>query len=448
MRNNIVEEAIVRLIRKDRFFANLIMLFNRVYVDDNHPVKTAAVSITDKINLYIYPKYFENPFNIPELTEEQKEEAKERLGEEYDKWLEEYNSRIQAAKKVENPTQELIHRAQEVILIHECLHIINEHIPRFKKIDTKIGNTKYSFNAQAANIAMDTAINQLHKIEETVDLFGGITLNAFKEMIEDENVLPNETFEYYFNKMKQNAEKLIKKYGDGLEKMPTQDDHNQWGEGGENGEYQKEVIKNAVKKAEKNTGVGHISGEIQLLINQLFESKINWKQELRRFMQGFIKYTKKVSRAKRHRRYGIIFPGKKKKYHAHIAVAIDTSGSMSDEDLKRCFTEIHKIASTTDIQLTVIEADSNVTQVYPFDPKKEISVKGRGGTAYQPAFDKAIELGVNGIIYLGDMDAFDTPTDPNIPTLWGVIGSKQTPPGNFGKAIYIDTQTGEKEEVA
>lgn len=442
-RSKVVEEAVIRLLHKNRFFANLITMFNRIYVDDDHPVKTAAVSITDKINLYVYEPFFQNPYKVEMPTEEQLSKMKEQLGEDYDKWYEGMQERVKKARKVENPTQEQIHLAQEAILIHECMHIMHDHIARGKALDTNIGDGM-SFNMQALNIAMDCAINQLHGINETVDMFGGVTLQSFKEMIEDNNVESNQNFEYYFNKMKQNSEKLKQKYGDNLQGADNQDDHGQWAEGGdEHNEYQKEVVKNAVRKAAKQTGAGNISGDIQLMIDELLVSKVNWKRELRKFMQGFVKYTKTCSRAKRHRKYGIVFPGKKKKYHAHLAVAVDTSGSMSDEDIKRCFTEIHKIATTTDIQITVIEADSNITQVYPFDPKKEIKILGRGGTAYDPAFRKAEELGVNGIIYLGDMDAFDTPTEPSFPTLWGVIGSKQRPPADFGKAIYIDTVSGE-----
>lgn len=443
MRSKITEEAIIRLIQKERFFANLIMQFNRIYVGDDHPVKTAAVSITDKINLYVYEPFFANPFEMKLPEGEELAKIKEQLGKDFDKWHEGMLDRISKLKKVDNPTIEQIHKAQEVILIHECMHIMNNHIPRSKGMNTKIGDGKYSFTHQAMNIAMDCAINQLHNVEETVDLFGGITLKSFREMCEDNSIEANQTFEYYFNKMKQNADKLTQKYGENLEGASTQDDHGQWEEGETGEEYSRELVKEACRKAARETGAGNIPGDVQLLLDRLFESKVNWKQELRRFMQGFVKFTKKPTRSKRNRKYGILQAGKKKKYFAHLAVAVDTSGSMSDEDLRRCFTEIHKIATTTNIQLTVIEADSEVTQIYPYDPKKTPAIKGRGGTAYQPAFDKAEELQVNGVIYLGDMDAFDTPKRPSMPVLWGVIGSTQKPPGDFGKAIYIDTQSGE-----
>lgn len=454
-RNDDLEKCIVRLISKDRFFAGLIMQMRRFYVGEDHQVKTAAVSITDQINLYIYPPFFANPYKIPEMTQEQQDKMKEKMdSKEFDNYMKGYNEKIEELKAKQGSfTEKDIHRAQEVILIHECMHLMHDHIPRAKKIDTKIGKDgKFTFNMQALNIAMDCAINQLHNIESTVDKFGGITLKSFTEMIgkKPNEVEAKEAWEYYFGLMKENAEDLMEKYGDNLEGMQNQDEHGQWEESVDQGEYAKEIVKGAVRKAEKSAGTGQIGGDVALLIEELFKSEVNWKSELRRFMQGRVKFTKKCTRKKRNRRTGILFQGKKKEYHAHIAIAVDTSGSMSDEDIKRCFTEIHKIATTTNIQLTVIEADSTVTQVYPFDPKKPVKIVGRGGTQYQPAFDKAEELEVNGVIYCGDFDAFDTPKEPKFPTLWLGVGCNAgtKPPADFGKIIYVDTQTGEASKVA
>ena len=145
----------------------------------------------------------------------------------------------------------------------------------------------------------------------------------------------------------------------------------------------------------------------------------------------------------------MIKPGLTKKYKGKIAVCVDTSGSMSDEDLTRCYAEIHKISQTTPVEIVVIEADSNISRVYKFDAKKKPSFSGRGGTAYQPAIDKAVELKVDGIMYLGDMDAFDTPTDPKLPFMWVIVGASENvkPPANFGKVMHIDTKSGTNKVV-
>lgn len=490
----ILEQSIMRLINRNRFFAALIHQMDRkVYIGQGSPVPTAGVNITDKVNLYVSMDYFSDPLkhmrealhvtetgDMSELKkshqeqieavrehfknkgEEVPQEIEEKLNEpvDWDAKLVEMREKI----KVNNYSQtekdqilasdgkdKLSDQVRDAVLVHECLHIINMHISRAERVSKDIGNGQ-QFNHQALNIAMDCAINQLCGINDMMRISGGITLESFKKMIEVEDVKPQMEWEYYFNLMKQNSDKLKEKYGENLESMPGHgDDHEAWEEGdGQSEEYTKEVVKGAVKRASEQAqkGAGNLSGDVALLIDKLMKSKVNWKQHLRKFMNKASRFTYEITRSKRNRREPgkgnvLIKAGYKKKYHGKIAVCVDCSGSMSDEDLRRCFSEIAKINMTTNNELIVIEADSSVTQVYEFDPKKPVQIVGRGGTAYQPAFDKAMELDVNGIIYCGDMDAFDTPKKPNnIPVLWAVIGSRQKPPGDFGDVIYIDTESG------
>lgn len=69
-----------------------------------------------------------------------------------------------------------------------------------------------------------------------------------------------------------------------------------------------------------------------------------------------------------------------------VVVAIDTSASMSDDQLKAVFGEILAILSRHPFELTVIECDSAVQRVYHLDGAADIpaSVMGRGGTAFTP----------------------------------------------------------------
>ena len=70
-----------------------------------------------------------------------------------------------------------------------------------------------------------------------------------------------------------------------------------------------------------------------------------------------------------------------------VVVAIDTSASMSDDQLKAVFGEILGILSRHPFELTVIECDSAVQRVYRLDSATDIPacVMGRGGTAFTPA---------------------------------------------------------------
>jgi predicted metal-dependent peptidase len=66
-------------------------------------------------------------------------------------------------------------------------------------------------------------------------------------------------------------------------------------------------------------------------------------------------------------------------------------------------------------------------------------VKGRGGTAYQPAFDFFNKIEIDGMIYFGDMDCFDTEEikKPKYPVMWAIVGN-QAPPADFGYKTKIE----------
>jgi predicted metal-dependent peptidase len=70
------------------------------------------------------------------------------------------------------------------------------------------------------------------------------------------------------------------------------------------------------------------------------------------------------------------------------AVAIDTSGSMGEEELKYVFTEIFSILDSLRFELTIIECDCEIQRVYTAKCLNDVDtkVKGRGGTSFQPIF--------------------------------------------------------------
>lgn len=459
----VLEKAIISLIKGRPFFGYLLHKMDRTVYTENSPIQTMGVSVTNKISLVIDEQFLLNPYKgvaemirtvdnndlesiktkNPTLDDAGAQEVLNNMKDVLNK----KNYTTKEKETILNPTPKDIERANADILVHECLHVICLHTSRHKKTDKTIKGD-YQLSHRAANIAMDTAINQIDNIGKTVRLIGGWDINSFRDSYKTSDgstIEEKREFEYYFDIMKNDPD-----IQDTINKMQQagfgdMDSHEGFG-GEEGGEVADAIVKKAVGEAkEKAKGAGSVGGDVALLIEKLMESKVNWKSLLRKFLAGGSKFIYKSTRTKRNRRRGVIDGvlykvGFRKQYTGKIAICVDTSGSMSDEDLRRCFSEVDKINKTTNVELIVIEADSEITQVYPFDKKRKIEVKGRGGTAYQPAIDKAVELGVNGIIYMGDMDAFDTPNDPKCPFLWCVIGSKQTPPAKFGTTIYVETE--------
>jgi predicted metal-dependent peptidase len=133
---------------------------------------------------------------------------------------------------------------------------------------------------------------------------------------------------------------------------------------------------------------GTIPGEFQSILDKINHTeppKFDWKGFLRRFSGASVKVYTKKSRRKLSKRYEEN-PGLKIKQKKHVLVAVDTSGSVSNNELIEFFQEINHIHKTgTDI--TVVQADTNIKDISPFDPKKEIKIHGRGGTSFDPVVE-------------------------------------------------------------
>jgi predicted metal-dependent peptidase len=376
--SDVISQAIVELFETERFYAELIAQMRRT---TTNRIPTAGVRIKDKIELFINPEFF----------------------------------------------QSLMPKKRVAILKHECEHIMRDHIGRAKELAPEIfekeknaeSSILNSMKHKGLNISMDCAINGIMK-----DLpEDGIFPSMFD--------LPNgETTEWYLHKLKDNEK---------MKNLMKFDDHDIWSESEGDKEIIKEKIRQAMNKAaQKTRAAGLMTAEHESLVAAMnSESRVNWKQQLRRFVANSMEVKIESSRKKRNRRYGIKIPGYVKTEELHIGVAIDTSGSVSNEALSQFMKEIEQIAKYA--KVTVVEADAEVKNSYVFKPKKEYNISGRGGTAYQPAFDFFNkEKDIDALIYFGDMDSADQPSKPKYPVLWAIVGNQQ-PPGDFGAQIRIVT---------
>lgn len=414
----LIDEALIHLIRtheKNRdhagglFYSELLNQMNKIE-DVNCP--TAAVYITDKINLVINP-YFWKSLKINEQVD---------------------------------------------LLKHELGHIVNDHIsiwkekfPELKKTEThedKVSFMKAMDKVGEWNKAADLELNEyLPNVPKEFKIFDkeGNPIADVKgfnveTMIKDNPKLMIErrqSMGYYHNFLKEQKKKKQPQDGNNSG-MQTLDDHSMWAEGSSNPEEIKERVKKAVNKAAQTARqAGRLPGDLELAIERLNYKPKNWKNDLKRFIGNSIEVLADSSRKVRNRRFGLMFPGIKKYPKLHIGIPVDTSGSVRDEAVCQFFAEIAKICSE-DVKVTIIEFDAAVNNVYDFDPKKKVKIQGRGGTMFAPVFAKANELGLDGLIFLTDGGCFDTNAlvKPRYPVLWGIVeGQKPNVP--WGKVTNI-----------
>ena len=287
------------------------------------------------------------------------------------------------------------------LLKHELLHVSFGHM---------IMKDRFA-NFKLFNIAADLEINQYIDRDYLPD--GGLTLETFADLS-----LPTKAgTKIYYDLLDQACEDgTCEALNNVLEKMDGDSpyDHETWKEFDELSEADKKLVHKQVEHQLKETAEqtkkrkGSVPGELADIIHRLTHVEppsFDWKGYLKRFIgNSTISYTKKLRR-KYNKRYAAN-PGLKIKFKNHILVGVDTSGSVSNDELKEFMNELVHMHKTGH-KITVAQCDTQINSVEEFNPKKDWDIKGRGGTEFQPVIDHYNEVGkYTALIYLTDGEAY------------------------------------------
>ena len=270
------------------------------------------------------------------------------------------------------------------LILHELMHIINQHF----RIKPKNNREKKIWD-----LAMDAAINQfIPELDAR-----SVPLNLLIEEghgVDNETIFAgpppfmiNATAEEYFEWMMKEFEKK----GDfDIESLPDSlDDHSNMFDSDMPVEMIIELTQNKVGKAFNMFGKNLESGVKQMVSLTLQKSTIDWQTLIRRFAGATIKGEKYLTPLKPNRRYDNQ-PGWKYEYKSKLAVIMDTSASIIEEELNQFISEIEKI-SKYDAEITLIQVDESVTLIteYKSGKWKDLEIYGGGETNLQPAVDLA-----------------------------------------------------------
>ena len=139
---------------------------------------------------------------------------------------------------------------------------------------------------------------------------------------------------------------------------------------------------------------GNSSAWFRSECNSADSAKIDWRSVLRQWLFDRIRTDWSLwPPSKKHIHRGFIFPSIGVEAPGMLIFAVDTSGSMSNEELALIFAEIRSFRETFPCKLTVLQADSDVRGVAEFEAMdgyefpQRVEVVGRGGTDFRPVFD-------------------------------------------------------------
>ena len=188
---------------------------------------------------------------------------------------------------------------------------------------------------------------------------------------------------------------------------------------------------------------GSIPLGIKKMINVIIEKRkpqIDWKRALRLFSTSSRKTRVYYTMKRISKRYGTR-PGIKIKRYQRLAVAIDTSGSIKEDDFVIFFSEIHSIWKQG-AEIEVIECDAEVQRKYSSRGKLPKFISGGGGTLFDPVFSylksNRFEK-YDGCIYLTDGYAPEAKIKPPCSLFWCI--TKDGKLGNhlkYGRAVKMN----------
>ena len=294
------------------------------------------------------------------------------------------------------------------VLKHEFYHLIFEHVTSRKP---------EGVNHKVWNICADLAINS-HLVGELPEMACMPGVGPFADLPKGESA------EWYLANIPQQDDSEGGSgegnggEGDGEGEPGSFDDHSGWDDSADSPAQQaanqmaKERLKQAMKEAAQEAsqsakGWGSMSGEVKQEILKRLETKVDWKKVLRYFIKTSQRANKTSTVRRINKRYAYIHPGKKVKRQAKIAIAIDQSGSVSDDMLENFFGELNKLAKLAEFTVVPFDTEVDASKVYTW--KKGASQKAErvlcGGTCFNAPTEYVNSQNFDGVIILTDMEA-------------------------------------------
>lgn len=271
----------------------------------------------------------------------------------------------------------------EFVLAHEIYHMVYDHLGRRDNRNPMLYNISADYIVN--NELVDGRIGTKPKI---VDCYQDFKYRGWTS---------EEVYDTLYDEAKKNGEEFVKQLGEMLdEHLDMEGDGDEEGQSKGRPKYSqaeidqiKDEVKEAMINSAQTAGAGNVPAGIERMVKELTEPKINWRELLRQQIQSTIKHDYTFGRPSRKGWHtGVILPGMNFMDTIDICVAIDMSGSISNEQAGVFLSEIQGIMEEyKDYKIKVWCFDTKVYNEDDFsgDDAREITeynVAGGGGTDF------------------------------------------------------------------
>ena len=332
----------------------------------------------------------------------------------------------------------------EFLFAHEICHAIFDHFGRVGSRDR-----------QLSNIAQDYAVNQI-LVDERI----GEKITEVKICYDPK--YRGMAWEEIYDELWDKAEKismpeLMKQLGDLL------DEHLKENAPGEEGDGKKpsiskedlqkirDEIKEAMIQSAAAAGAGKTPAGIQRMIKDLTEPKINWRELVRQEIQSIVRNDFSFQRVNRKSMHsGAILPGMKEATTIDVAIAIDMSGSIGDEDATTFLSEVKGILDQYEdfkVDIWCFDTDIYNHQTVTHDNSEDLveyEPQGGGGTDFEVNFQFMQDNGIQPKKFIMFTDGYPCGTwgdEDYCDTIFVVKGNKDAE-APFGQTVIYEKEVG------
>jgi predicted metal-dependent peptidase len=186
---------------------------------------------------------------------------------------------------------------------------------------------------------------------------------------------------------------------------------------------------------------GKLSQSMMRWVDGLLAPSLPWRALLARFFA--VNQRDDYSWRRPSRREGDALLPRLSSEGIDVVAAIDTSGSISDDELREFVSELDALKGQVRARVTLLACDNHVAEAAPweFEPwdtmQLPAELSGGGGTDFRPVFDwvEQENRNPNMLVYFTDAEGDFPKTPPNYPVIWLVKGKGAVP---WGERVQLN----------
>ena len=194
--------------------------------------------------------------------------------------------------------------------------------------------------------------------------------------------------------------------------------------------------------AQQAQQAGKLGAGMARLVDVFLQPKLPWRNLLAQHLSATARNDYSYTRPSNRRGDPAVFPGLRSD-EVSLVVAVDTSGSIREEEIAQFFSEINAIKGQIRARIILLCCDASIDDECPvfFEAWDDFSfvpsVSGGGGTDFRPVFSwvERQDLKPDALVYFTDACGDFPERQPDYPTLWLVKGRAEVP---FGTRVQLN----------